>query len=186
MELKALEDFFMRKLLLAVILFTTASAIAQEKSEFPTKGYRGSGYVYYAGNGDDFETYNFGTTHGYQINSKWFVGGGMQLNFGSLLYKSEDYSFVSATEYANVRLDMLEKPISPYLNLKLGVTVGDIEGWYAAPEAGVRFRHFNLGIGVECQNHAAVYGIGIKQSDENEHSELLMIRLAYDFCGRKK
>ncbi|MBR3568336.1 MAG: hypothetical protein IKI25_08560 [Bacteroidales bacterium] len=176
----------MRKLLLAVFLFTTASAIAQEKSDFPTNGYRGSGFVYMATNGDDFDTYSFGSTHGYQINPKWFIGGGMQLNYGSLFYKQEDHIFVSITEYANIRLDMIKKRISPYLNLKTGYTLGDIEGVLVVPEVGVRFRHFNVGIGVECQSHEAVYGLNIKQNDEDEFSELFMIRLAYDFCGRKK
>lgn len=176
----------MKKFLLIVSLLATTNIYAQEKSNFPTKGYRSSVFVYLADNSEDFETYSIGTTHGYQINPKWFVGGGIQLNFGYLLYKSEDYSFGSATEYADIRLDILEKSITPYLNLKLGYTVGDIQGWYAAPEVGARFRHFNLGIGIECQNHEAVYGIGVKQTDENEHSELLMIRLAYDFKGRKK
>ena len=165
-------------------MFAVANVFAQEKSEFPTKGYRGSGYVGYTSNTEDLETYSFGTTHGYQINSKWFVGGGMQLNFGSFRYKNTDYSLVSATEYADIRLDMINFRISPYLNFRAGITVGDIEGYYLAPEVGVRFRHFNLGIGVEVQNHQADYGFGLNGNSED--SEMLMLRLAYDFMGRKK
>lgn len=175
----------MKKLFVSILMLAAAGTFAQEKSAFPTTGYRGSGFVYYVGNADDWESYSIGSMHGYQINPKWFVGGGAQLNFGSLLYKNDDYSFVSATLYADARLDMIEKPISPYLNFKMGITDGDITGAYVAPEIGVRFRHFNLGIGVELQSHEAVYGLVVGDSG-TEFSELLMIRLAYDFCGRKK
>ncbi len=174
----------MKKLYIAVLMIAAIGASAQEKSEFPTKGYRGSGFIHYVSNGDDWESYSFGTTHGYQINHNWFVGGGMQLNFGSLFYRSDDYSFVSATEFAAVRFDMLQKRISPYLNFRLGITVGDITGAFIAPEFGVRFRHFNLGIGAELQNHEAVYGLSTESG--YEFSELLMVRFAYDFGGRKK
>ena len=175
----------MKKLFVSIMMLVAVSTFAQEKSEFPIKGYRGSCFVYYVSNADDWESYSFGTTHGYQINPNWFVGGGLQLNLGSLLYESDDYSFVSATGYANVRFDMLHKPISPYLNFKIGLTDGDITGAYIAPEVGVRFRHFNLGVGAELQSHEAVYGLAINESG-SEFSELLMIRLAYDFGGRRK
>ena len=165
-------------------MFAVANVFAQENSVFPTNGYRGSAFVYMAVNGDDFDTYSLGTTHGYQLNTKWFIGGGMQYNRGSLFYRQQDYIFESFTEYADIRLDMIKKAISPYLNFKLGYTIGDIEGYYLAPELGVRFRHFNLGVGFECQNHEAVYGLSTKNG--NEDSELFMIRLAYDFKGRKK
>ncbi len=110
------------------------------------------------------------TTHGYQFNPYLFVGGGIGL---SIWYESDEYdasyivgdililkkkrNTLSVPIYADVKLyPFSDLPLSPYLDVQIGYTVGDVKGFYFNPEIGVRFGlndrlGFNFGIGYQLQ-----------------------------------
>ncbi len=73
------------------------------------------------------------TTHGYQFNNYFFVGGGVALNYYT------DADLVAAPIYANFRANFINKKVTPFADVKAGYAVGDIEGAYASIGVGVRF-----------------------------------------------
>ena len=73
------------------------------------------------------------TTHGYQFNNYFFVGGGVAFNYYT------DADLYAAPIYANFRANFINKKVTPFADVKAGYAVGDIEGAYASIGVGVRF-----------------------------------------------
>ena len=73
------------------------------------------------------------TTHGYQFNNYFFVGGGVALNYYT------DADLVAAPIYANFRANFINKKVTPFADVKAGYAVGDIEGAYDFNRRGVTF-----------------------------------------------
>lgn len=116
---------------------TYRNQVAQERVWRP-KGYRGfvdvsSGYELESGG----VFANISTTHGFQINPRIFVGGGVGLNFIS---GSDSFAFVPV--YADFRFTFLRSRITPYLDLRGGTCLNTEEGQvdpYVAPTFGCHF-----------------------------------------------
>lgn len=114
------------------------------------KGFFDAGYVI---NMSDLDASNvqFMTSHGNQFNPYFYLGIGA----GFSLYTEWDNEF-SIPVFLNPRLSILDRALSPYLDLKLGYSFGDVEGFYLFPSVGIRipvshsFR-FNLGVGYQLQ-----------------------------------
>ena len=66
------------------------------------------------------------TTHGYQFNNYFFVGGGVAFNYYT------DADLYAAPIYANFRANFINKKVTPFADVKAGYAVGDIEGAYAS------------------------------------------------------
>lgn len=99
------------------------------------KGYKGFVDLACIGDVSDYDAskIELSTSHGYQFNNYFFVGGGVALNYYA------DADLVAAPIYANFRANFINKRITPFADVKTGYSVGDIEGAYASIGVGVRF-----------------------------------------------
>ncbi len=150
-----------RKILL---LLTCISICIMGSARQPQKGYRGFfdwsnslrsqkvGLIYDA---DNIVAYNrqnlfytgFSTTHGYQINQKFFVGVGFSVEQCS---KTDNWLL---PVFATGRMDMKFGKFTPFGEVRLGANLTNGGGVYFSPSIGYRFnwgRKFaiNLGAGL--------------------------------------
>ncbi|NDV64520.1 hypothetical protein [Bacteroides sp. 224] len=114
----------------------TKQEYAPKKSSL--RGYKGFvdfGYAFMGGDYDDWFNLNHfevTTTHGYQFNNHIFVGGGMGYRYYTDIEKH------SVPIYANFRANFLKSKVSPFVDVRTGGTVGDVEGGFATIGGGVR------------------------------------------------
>lgn len=73
------------------------------------------------------------TSHGYQFNNYIFLGAGMAVDYYT------DADLVSIPIFANFRVNFINKKITPFVDLKTGCAVGDVEGAYVTLGMGARF-----------------------------------------------
>lgn len=85
--------------------------------------------------GDNNTSFNLTTSHGIQINPYFFVGAGIGVNVSSS--SVTDGATVIAPIFGQVRANILNKSISPYVDFKGGGSVGDFKGGYVEPSIGV-------------------------------------------------
>lgn len=74
------------------------------------------------------------TTHGYQFNEHFFIGGGIGVHY----YYDED--FVAIPIFANMRIDLSKTKVTPFIDMRAGYSIYQYTGAYIAPSVGVRFR----------------------------------------------
>ena len=90
------------------------------------------------------------TTHGAQIIPHLFVGAGVGFNY---FPESEVWNMPL---YADFRTNFLKGKITPFLDFRLGYSVGDASGFYMAPTIGCDFGFgkksgFSVALGYEFQ-----------------------------------
>lgn len=123
------------------------------------------------------------TSHGCQINPYLYVGGGLAVN-----YWIEDESF-NIPVFAHIRSEIhkaYNKRVSPYLETRIGYSVGDIEGFFCAPAAGCHIYFgkskmglsFGIGYNLQLAKVSYSYGSGYPV-DENFGG--VSISVAFDF-----
>ena len=78
---------------------------------------------------------------GYQINKLIFVGLGVA---GTYYFDSEIFE---VPIFADVRCDILDSYITPFVDFRIGYTVYDYQGLYLTPSVGCRFGNFNVSLG---------------------------------------
>ena len=107
----------------------------------PMSGYKGfmeTGYKFGVGEyGED--CFSFMTTHGYQFSPYYFGGIGVGVN-----YYDTQYGAWSVPIYGDVKAYLLNNSITPFIDLKIGYTLGDMEGFYLSPSMGCRIRTGNI------------------------------------------
>ena len=143
--------------------FTSGGSSYQQNNLGETilsKGYRGIiDFGYGIGVGDVAEgRLEIATTHGYQFNQYMFVGVGVGLNY------FHDSECLNVPIFADLRgtLPINNTKIAPYVDMRIGYSVADIEGFYFNPSVGVRFgvgkdAGISFGIGYELQNCDVLY-----------------------------
>ena len=92
-------------------------------------GYRGfveTGYSF-----GEFEIFSVLTSHGGQVNSHFFVGGGT----GFKIIDDDLYIPV----FGNIRVNFINSKITPFFDAKIGYTIGDGSGFMLEPMFGCRF-----------------------------------------------
>lgn len=101
-------------------------------------GYKGFVDVSYAfGVGHiNLDRAEFSTIHGYQFNPYLYLGLGIGVNY----YQHNADGVVPI--FANVKGTFLKGNITPFVDMRLGYSVGDVEGVYVNPSFGCR-----LGVG---------------------------------------
>lgn len=132
------------------------------------RGYRGFmelGYTIGTGDWEGTNRVEFSTSHGYQFNPYFYAGVGAGVNY----YHEAD--LVEIPVFADLRADILNNWITPYVDFKIGYTVYDAAGFYMSPTVGCRFGFdnnlaLNIGIGYTMQK-TSVYWYGYGSSKEN-------------------
>ena len=132
-------------LLLFAMLLTFAASQAQDNTfRHGYRGYADLGYT--IGVGDyDFGRFEISTTHGYQVNPYFFVGGGVGFHFmseyktkGMEIALDERDSKVSIPLFADFRGTFSKRKFAPFVDLKLGYFVTNNDGFYGNISAGCR------------------------------------------------
>lgn len=127
-----------RLLTLAISACLCASAMAQSEFRDRHMAYKGFaniglGSSFY--DGESSTSFAFSTSHGLQVNPYAFIGAGVGVDVGTS--SESDGATVLAPIFGQARVNFLNKPISPYLDLKGGGNVGDFKGGYLEPSIGV-------------------------------------------------
>lgn len=134
-----------KNLLSLVVLFASQMVCAQNMSEGCYRGFVDGGYT--IGIGDyDFGRFEINTSHGYQINPFFFIGGGLGLHFmpeyktkGMNIALDQRESKVDIPVFANMRANISKGNISPFIDGKAGTYVTNNGGLYLNLSAGCRF-----------------------------------------------
>lgn len=115
------------------------------------KGFVDAGYAFGVGD-DGADRVLLTTSHGYQVNQYFFAGIGAGFNYYT------DAELYSIPIFADLRgsFPITNTKVAPFFDLKIGYSVGDVEGFYIAPGLGVRIAvsnkvGFNIGLGYEMQ-----------------------------------
>ena len=123
------------------------------------KGYKGFIDFGYIGDVSDYNAskVELSTSHGYQFNNYFFVGGGVAVDYYT------DADVIAAPIFANFRANFINKKVTPFADVKMGYSVGDVEGFYTSIGMGVRFslkgkKALNLKLEYNYQEQEAVYG----------------------------
>lgn len=145
--------------------------------------------------------FELSSTHGYQINPYLFVGAGLGIQFMSE-YKTPgmdiplDYRdfLVDVPFYANVRLTMINGPISPFIDGKCGYYLTHHGALYLNASVGCRFSTWgrqavNVYIGYSNENlefktfdkFYSPNNMDYKRVKRNLATEGLTIKLGYEF-----
>lgn len=135
------------KRLFLFIAMAIAVALSYAQDNTYGGGYRGFadlGYTF--GVGDyDFGRIEISTTHGYQVNPYFFVGGGVGFHFmesyktaGMEYALDERKSKVSIPLFADFRGSFSKRKFAPFVDLKLGYFVTNNDGFYGNISAGCR------------------------------------------------
>ena len=149
-------------------------------------GYRGIiDFGYGVGVGDVAEgRVEIATTHGYQFNKYLFAGIGVGLNY------FHDSELFNVPIFADLRgtLPISNTKIAPYVDMRIGYSVADVEGFYFNPSVGVRFgvgkdAGISFGIGYELQNCDVIYYGGSYDYYyvETGNAGAVTFRLGFDF-----
>ncbi|MDH6341960.1 hypothetical protein M2480_000622 [Parabacteroides sp. PFB2-12] len=113
--------------------------VSTKKPVSDIRGYRGfvdMGYI--AGLGDyGSDGIEINTSHGYQFNEHFFVGGGMGIHYHG------DYDVATVPVFVEGRANFIKGRIAPFASVRVGVSaiVDDDEpgGFYFSPTVGARF-----------------------------------------------
>ncbi|MCM1138776.1 MAG: hypothetical protein NC453_09435 [Muribaculum sp.] len=159
----------MRKYILTIILVIICSITMAAKDS--NKGYRGfvgldtefyfdTNYIYsptgpVSKKTESYWLYGVSTTHGYQFNKHFFLGGGIELQFGA----GEAGNAISEVLFVSVRTDWTFGKVPLYADIRLGGTLfgrdinNEVDKLLIAPTIGYRHElskkiKFNVGIGL--------------------------------------
>ena len=126
------------------VLLTSQMMSAQNTSEGCYRGFVDGGYT--IGIGDyEFGRFEINTSHGYQINPFFFIGGGFGLHFmpeyktkGMDIPRDQREGKVDIPVFANLRANFSKGKIVPFVDGKAGTYVTNNGGLYLNLSAGCR------------------------------------------------
>lgn len=155
--------------------------VAQQYGQNFDRGYRGFAHVgYTVGFGTNpYGRVSIETSHGFQFNNWFFLGGGIGVNvFHGLLNTASGSHFFSIPAYATVRFDIPTKSIvNPYFEIRDGIAGVPIS---TSPLAA----YLQVGLGMRIAGRGSIgYNIGVSYELLN-CSELINTTLnQYPFSG---
>lgn len=91
------------------------------------------------------------TSHGCLIMPFLYVGGGVGFQY----YHSA--SGFNIPIFADLRGYPMKGDIKPFLNIRIGYSVGDIDGLYFSPSVGVSLKRFDISVGYTMQKASVYY-----------------------------
>lgn len=124
--------------ILALVASLCTQAMAQSEFRERNMAYKGFaniglGSSFY--DGSKSTSFSFTTSHGVQINPLFFAGAGIGVDLASSSETSG--ATVVAPIFGQLRVNLLNRQISPFIDFKGGGTVGDSKGGYVEPSIGV-------------------------------------------------
>ena len=134
----------------------------EETEDYLERGFRGLvDFGAHVGFGDGEDNYQISAafTGGYQINRMLFVGAGVAptLNLFDDEYYDEVETAFLLPIYSAIRLDFINKKVTPYLDGRIGYYINtediDYGGLYAYLGVGVRLKKISLGAGYDIYNN---------------------------------
>jgi len=118
------------------------------------KGYKGFVDFGYIVDLSDYDAnkVEISTSHGYQFNNYFYLGGGVAADFYT------DADLIAVPIFVNFRANFINKKVTPFADIKTGYSVGDVEGAYVSTGIGVRFslkgkKAINLKLEYNYQQH---------------------------------
>lgn len=110
----------------------------KKKQRSTLKGYKGFfdvGYLWDTeeNNAVSANKIELSTSHGYQFSNHFFIGGGFAVN------RYNDAGYTAIPIFTDFRVNFLKKKVTPFSNIRVGYTAGDLKGVYLSLAAGVRF-----------------------------------------------
>ena len=126
----------MKKIILVAVFVTLASTLAFAQKSVGFKGAVNAGYVVSCskiGSVDLSNRIAVEAIGGYQITPNFFAGVGVG---GQYFHEGEAWE---VPVFADLRYDILNNSISPFIDAQVGYSFVDWEGLYANPQIGVRF-----------------------------------------------
>ncbi len=133
--------------------------------------------------------FKFSTTHGAQLNDKFFVGCGVGFCIGSDDKNWESY--LSIPVYADFRYDILHKKSTPFIEARAGVAfaIEGSTGFYGNFSVGGRFKRFSVSAGFETlqgSDNYYMYSSSDYYASYNEYTEpyrafSFVTRFAFEF-----
>lgn len=133
---------------------------------------------------DDTGRIDFTTSHGVQVNPYLYVGLGAGVNYYS---EAENASYWSFPIFFNPRVNFIEGPVSPFLDMKVGYALGqDVKGFYLAPSVGAGFRTsnsnmINVSAGYTLQNVEVVYYNGYSGWTDRKNIGAITLKVGFEF-----
>ena len=191
----------MKKLTLLAI---TATLFCLNINAQNSSGYRGfidAGYTIGMGYFDNIGRVEVNTSHGYQINSLFYVGGGLGMHFfpsyetpnmNIPLDKRE--SKVDIPVFVNGRCNFLKGRISPFVDVKAGTYVNNGGGMYGNISAGCRIatkgrQAINVLVGYTSEElefetfdkFVGKYDLSYTRHPRKQTTEGITIKVGYEF-----
>lgn len=172
----------MRKYILFIITSLAVLSIQAQNSYFDgkgvEKGYRGFVDLGYTIGVEDYGEgrIDLQTSHGYQFLPYFYSGIGVGMSY---YHESEA---VSIPIFADLRADIFNNSITPFVDFKIGYSVVDVTGFYMSPSVGCRFRlSQNLGLNVTIGYTMQKYKWEYWYFSGSENCGGLNLRLGIDF-----
>ena len=167
-----------------VIRNVSATFENQQSKAFvaPQKGYR---FFFSADHMiGDITAFKFSTTHGVQLNDKFFVGCGVGFCVGSDDKNYETY--LSIPIYADLRYDIIPKKSTPFIEARAGVALAieGCTGFYGNFSFGGRFKRFSVSTGVETLQGSERYYMYDNADYYSSYTEYLDPYRAFAFVTR--
>lgn len=146
------------------------------------KGYKGFvdlGYAIGVGSWG-VDRVEFTTAHGYQFNPYLFGGIGLGVNYYT------ESELCNLPIFANIRANLLDAKITPFVDFRIGYSVLDVEGLYLAPSVGCRFAltrkmAVNLGVGYTLQRVGIYYVYDNYFFDEKISCSAINLKVGFEF-----
>ena len=174
---------------------TAAVGVGSSIGPWPMRGLRGfAGVSVGVGQPDFFKssvTYGAYASFGYQLNNVFYIGGGVQYQGVSAEERrtqgeTEDKDYNIFTVFANPRIEILKKKVTPFVDSKVGYSVTGLSGVYLLNQTGVRINRVNFAIGYESQwAKATRYHYGYSYDESIEQINTYVFTFAFDFGKRR-
>ena len=112
------------------------------------------------------------TTHGYQFNNYFFLGGGVELGY----YIRP--KFYSVPVFVDAKVNFINKKITPFLDTRVGYAFGDNYGTWWSEALGVRFALNNKSAITLCIEQRALFS---RQREWDPIFNNFGLRVGYEF-----
>mgnify|MGYP001024681200 FL=1 len=146
------------------------------------KGYKGFVDFGYIADLSDYDAnkVEISTSHGYQFNNYFYLGGGVAADFYT------DADLIAVPIFVDFRANFINKKVTPFADIKTGYSVGDVEGLYVSTGIGVRFslkgkKALNLKLEYNYQQYDYYYSGYYISYDDTADLEGLGFKVGFEF-----